>query len=46
MFPHVHRQREQAEEGQYIKRREMERLKAAQEKLAAAQAEVVSLNPA
>ncbi|RSH78456.1 uncharacterized protein EHS24_002181 [Apiotrichum porosum] len=33
-------QREQAEEGQYIRRREQELLKAAQEKLKAAQAEV------
>ncbi|KAK1923006.1 hypothetical protein DB88DRAFT_493443 [Papiliotrema laurentii] len=33
-------QREQAEEGQYIKKRELEKLKEAKEKLKAAQAEV------
>lgn len=36
-------QREQAEEGQYIKKREMEKIKEAQEKVKAAQAELVSL---
>lgn len=36
-------QREQAEEGQYIKKRELEKLKEAKEKLKAAQAEVVSV---
>jgi len=35
-------QKEQAEEGQYIKRKENERLKEAKEKLKQAQAEVVS----
>jgi hypothetical protein len=38
-------QREQAEEGQYIRKREQEQLKNAQEKLKAAQAEVVSRCP-
>lgn len=36
-----YRQRENAEEGQYIKRKEAEQLKAAQEKKAAAEKEIV-----
>lgn len=36
--------REQAEEGQYIRKREAEQLKKAQEKTKAAQAEQVSLS--
>ena len=35
-------QREQAEEGQYIRKRELEKLKQAEEKLKQAQADVVS----
>lgn len=35
-------QREQAEEGQYIRKRELEKLKAAEEKVKSAQAELVS----
>lgn len=35
-------EREQAEEGQYIRKRELEQLKKSQDKLKAAQAEVVS----
>jgi hypothetical protein len=38
----INSQREQAEEGQYIRKRELEQLKKAQEKLKAAQDEVVS----
>jgi len=38
----MYRQREQAEEGQYIKKMEAEKLKTAQEKLEAAKAELVS----
>lgn len=38
-------QREQAEEGQFIRKREIEKLKAAEEKLKAAQAEVVCAVP-
>lgn len=37
----AHRQREQAEEGQYIKKREVEKLKEAKARLQQAQAEVV-----
>ena len=38
-------QKEQAEEGSYIKRKEHEKLKEAQEKLKQAQAAVVSVSP-
>jgi hypothetical protein len=39
------RQREQAEEGGYIRKRELEKLKAAQDKVKAAQAELVCRFP-
>jgi hypothetical protein len=39
-LPNTHSQREQASEGEYIRRHEQELLKAAKEKLKAAQAEV------
>jgi len=39
-FADTHRQREQAAEGEYIRRHEQELLKAAKDKLKAAQAEV------
>lgn len=38
------RQREQAEEGQYIRKKELEKLKQAQDKVKAAQSELVSLS--